>query len=310
MKSRNRAQQGLSVIAAVDVGSNSVKMTVARLSATGAIEILTEASDAVRLGAGSAVTGLLAEDRIAAAIATLHRFAATAGSFGAESLVGVATEAVRRAANGTAFLDRVRRETGWDVRLLSGDDEAALTFRGLASVMDMPGNVVVADIGGASTEVIRASARTITSAVSLRLGSGSLTDAFITADPPTVAELDSCRASAHQTLAQVDFSGTAAESLVITGGTGVYLAMLVTDPVTITPDAVDIALQRASTVNAARLAGRLGIAEARARVLPAGITIVQTLISLVRPTRIDTAQSGIRMGLIVEHLLPTGSSVG
>src|SRR4051812_2396313 len=102
MSSRNRAQQGLSVIAAVDVGSNSVKMTVARLSATGAIEILTEASDAVRLGSGSAATGLLAEDRIAAAIATLHRFAATAGSFGAESLVGVATEAVRRAANGTA----------------------------------------------------------------------------------------------------------------------------------------------------------------------------------------------------------------
>lgn len=294
------------IVAAVDVGSNSIKMSVARLNNDGAIEILHESSEAVRLGAGTAATGVLADDRVEAGRQCLIRFSGIARSFGAERLVGVATEAVRRASNGRAFLDRVRADSGWDVVLLSGDEEAALTFRGLAMVMDLPGQVVVADIGGASTEVIRATSRTITSAISLRLGSGSLTDAHITADPPTHLELDTCRSVAYQTLSEVDFSGAATDSLIITGGTGVYLAMLVSDPATMGPLDVDRALQQAASVTSVRLAARLDIPEARARVLPAGIAIVQALISHVRPPRIETAQSGLRMGLIVDLLLPVG----
>ncbi|HRA47130.1 MAG TPA: hypothetical protein PK819_03570, partial [Thermomicrobiales bacterium] len=211
------------VIAAVDVGSNSIKMTVARPTADGELIVLADTMETVRLGAGVPTTGRLAEDRMTAALATLRRFATIAREQGATRLIGVATEAVRRASNGHAFLDHVKTETGWQVRLISGDEEAMLTFRGLATDIDLTGLLFVADIGGASTEVIIAHDGQIMQAKSLQLGSGSLTEAHIVADPPTGAEVNACQSAAAATLLGIDLSPTQGATLVVVGGTGTYL---------------------------------------------------------------------------------------
>ena len=142
--------------AAIDIGSNSIKMTIGRANGEGGIDQLDWASEVVRLGHGLDRTGILDEERIEAAIETLTRFAAQARERGATRIVAVATEATRAAANGATFLDRVREETGIDVRVVDGQAEAALTFRGLAADTDLTGSVVVADIGGGSTELIAA----------------------------------------------------------------------------------------------------------------------------------------------------------
>jgi len=246
--------------------------------------------------------GRLAEDRMTAAIATLQRFATMAREQGATRLIGVATEAVRRASNGHAFLDQVRTETGWQVRLISGDEEAMLTFRGLASDIDLTGLLFVADIGGASTEVITAHDGQIMQAKSLQLGSGSLTEAYIVADPPTGAEVNACQSAATTTLLDNDRSPTQGATLVVVGGTGTYLARLLDDEPVINQSGVEHVRDRCLMLTAAELARLLDIQEARARVLPAGIAIVLATIDLVQPTRIETAQSGIRRGLILDAL--------
>lgn len=288
------------IVGAVDVGSNTIKLTVARPGKAGAIEELATAAETVRLGAGLATSGRLADDRVAAALATLHSFAALAREYGASRLIGVATEATRRASNGAAFLARVREETSWELRVISGDEEATLTFKGLAGELDLGGRVVVADIGGGSTEIIQANDGVISNAQSFRLGSGTLTDAHIAADPPTDAEMAACVASAAGAVAPLSLTDSEPARLIVVGGTGEYLARLVSSRGEIAADQIEAALTRCQEQPSADLAAALGIPPARARVLPAGIAIVQALEALIQPDRITVARSGIRTGLLLE----------
>ncbi|CAA9565748.1 MAG: Exopolyphosphatase [uncultured Thermomicrobiales bacterium] len=292
------------VVAAVDIGSNSVKMTVARRGPNGGLDELGGASEPVRLGAGVDATGRLDDDRVERAIATLLRFAKEARALGATRLVGVATEATRVAANGPAFLDRVGTETGWTIRSISGDAEAALSFRGIATETDLRGEVVVADIGGGSTETVVARDGAILSATSIPLGSGRLTDRLVPEDPPTAAAIAACRAAAGERIAALDLPPATSSRLVVVGGTGEYLLRLVGDavPATVGVPSIDAALERLGDMSSDQLAEAIGIPAARARVLPAGVAIIRAFADRVQPARVEIARSGIRTGLLLDAL--------
>lgn len=274
-------------------------MTVARGANHGAVEEFAWDSETVRLGAGLDTTGRLASDRVDAAIATIVRFAGDARAAGATRLLGVATEAVRTAENGPDFLERVWREAGVEIRVISGDHEASLTFRGLAAAIDLSGRILVADVGGGSTELITAAHGHVVAARSLPLGSGRLTDLHIQGDPPSAGELGSCRETAACQLAAVPLPNEPDLRLVVVGGTGEYLMRLMPQGRPTTPTDVDDTINRLTTIPSARLAAMITIPEARARVLPAGIAIVQALAARTRPVRIDGARSGIRTGLLM-----------
>ncbi len=291
--------------AAIDIGSNSIKMTIARASDDGGIEQLDWASEVVRLGEGLDRTGLLDEQRVETAIETLGRFVAQAREHGATRIVGVATEATRAAANGATFLDRVRAEAGIDVRVIDGQEEAALTFRGLQAGTDLTGSIVVADIGGGSTELISARDGVMQMVKSLPLGSGRLTDRLVVADPPRPDEIDACEREAGaviQTLPPLGLPSGETDRLIVVGGTGEYMARLLADVQCIDLEAVRIVLAKLATLSAAELADEIDIPEARARVLPAGVAVVAAIASSLHPNRIEISRSGVRTGLLLEAL--------
>jgi exopolyphosphatase/pppGpp-phosphohydrolase len=292
------------VAAAIDIGSNSIKMTVAHPDGKGGIAQIDWASDIVRHGQGVEASGVLAEDRIEHAITTLTRFAQRARELGATRVVAVATEATRAASNGGAFLDRVRAETGIDVRAINGQEEAELTFRGIAATTDIAGPVVIADIGGGSTEFIVARDGIMQGVRSAPLGSGRLTDRLISSDPPTLAELAACERYAADVIAEtaqyLPVPTGATTRLVVVGGTGEFLARLVPDELQIEAETVRQVLSRMTTMTASALAREIEIPEARARVLPAGIAIVAAIAASVRPGNIEIARSGVRAGLLLD----------
>jgi exopolyphosphatase/pppGpp-phosphohydrolase len=280
-------------------------MTVGRANRDGGVEQLDWASEVVRLGQGMDQTGVLDEERIEAAIETLTRFAARARERGATRIIAVATEATRAAANGAMFLDRVQNQTGIDVRVVDGQAEAALTFRGLASDMDLTDSVLVADIGGGSTELIVARDGVMKAAQSLPLGSGRLTDRFIVADPPQPDELAACELEADAVIQAAQpfrLPSGMANRLIVVGGTGEFMARLITDVQHISLEAVRVVLAKLATLSAAELADEIDIPEARARVLPAGVAIVAAIASRLNPERIEISRSGIRAGLLLEAL--------
>jgi hypothetical protein len=302
---------GRPAAAAIDIGSNSIKMTIGRADDAGRVEQIDWASEVVRLGEGLDETGRLEEERIDLAVETLARFAERARELGASTVVAVATEATRAAANGGEFLDRVHRETGIAVRVLDGLEEAALTFRGLAPTTDLAGATLIADVGGGSTELIVARDGVMQSAQSIPLGSGRLTARCIQDDPPRAAELETSEAVAAAALRSAMKVEPLPEQgrLIVVGGTGEFLTRLVPDAEAIDLPAVRAALAKMTVLTAAELADAIDAPEARARVLPAGVAIVAALAAMVRPARIEVSRSGVRAGLLREVFERSGSPV-
>jgi exopolyphosphatase/guanosine-5'-triphosphate,3'-diphosphate pyrophosphatase len=284
-------------LAAFDLGSNSIKMTLADVDSAGTVREIFSASETVRLGAGLEATGRLADDRIDAALAAIRLMVDRAAANGVERMAGVATEAVRVATNGADFLARVRAETGLEARVIDGDAEALLTWEGLHATTRFDGPLVVADIGGASTEVIAGDGSAMQWARSLPIGSGRLTDRFVVADPPAAAELAAARAAATAALAALP-TATAGGKLVVTSGTGEYLGRLLVGVAQIDGDDIDRLLAWCTTHDSTFVAQHLQIPPARARVLPAGVAVVAALCDRFAPTRVVGSASGIRAGLL------------
>ena len=174
------------VVATIDIGSNSVKLLVARLDPDDPDhyeEVLRE-KEMIRLAQETLSTGVLSEEAMADGLDCVTRFAALARAAGATRITAVATCAVREADNGLEFVRRLKRETGVRVSVISGEEEARLTMRAVR--LDLPAScdpLLVVDIGGGSTEVVVAEKERIVLAESLDLGAVRLTERFVKSDP-------------------------------------------------------------------------------------------------------------------------------
>ncbi len=141
-------------IAAIDIGSNSIRAIVADVSSTGQIRTVDEMKAAPRLSTGVDETGHLSVESALAAIEALQRMVTLAKQLGAERIECVATSAIRDAADGAAFVRQVKKAAGLTVRVISGEDEARLSFRSAQAHFDVGhGRMVTCDIGGGSVEL-------------------------------------------------------------------------------------------------------------------------------------------------------------
>jgi exopolyphosphatase/guanosine-5'-triphosphate,3'-diphosphate pyrophosphatase len=178
--------------AVVDIGTNSTRLLVADVDpATGAVEELHRQSRVTRLGDRVDTGGQLSEEAIGRVMATLTDYRATIDRYECEANMAVLTSAVRDASNGAEFTEGVRSEFGLDARVLSGDEEAQLTFLGAMSDRDGSSTepTVVIDIGGGSTEFIVGANHTASFHVSVQAGVLRMSERHIHSDPPSPSEL-------------------------------------------------------------------------------------------------------------------------
>ena len=167
-------------IAAIDIGSNSIRQIIADVSPDGSIRVIDEMKAAPRLGAGIEKSGRLSEIAIQNALATLGRMAALAKQLGAKRTEVIATSAVRGATNSQSFLDLVREETGLRVKIVDGEDEAALSFRSALAHFDLGvGRAAIIDIGGGSLELALSADGLLERLLSLPLGAIRMTEEFL-----------------------------------------------------------------------------------------------------------------------------------
>jgi exopolyphosphatase / guanosine-5'-triphosphate,3'-diphosphate pyrophosphatase len=166
-------------LAAIDIGSNSVRLMVAEPLKGGNYRILDEERESTRLGRTLSSTGTLAAEAVELTLAALRRFKQIAAGYQVDELRTIATCAVREAVNGPEFCRRVKDEVGIDVDVISADQEAHLAFYSVQRAFDLNGkNVVVADIGGGSTEIVLASGNVIESIATTPLGAVRLTEIY------------------------------------------------------------------------------------------------------------------------------------
>jgi exopolyphosphatase/guanosine-5'-triphosphate,3'-diphosphate pyrophosphatase len=191
-------------VAVVDIGTNSTRLLVADVDArSGSLQELERRSTVTRLGHGVDATGALAADAIERVCDTLATYRSLIDRHGASANLAVLTSAVRDASNGADFAARVRSDFGLDARVLSGDEEAQLTFLGAMSgrpVATTEERIVVIDIGGGSTEFVVGGERTAGFHTSLRAGVVRMSERHIHSDPPTPEELHALAQDVRATL--------------------------------------------------------------------------------------------------------------
>jgi exopolyphosphatase / guanosine-5'-triphosphate,3'-diphosphate pyrophosphatase len=173
------------IIAAIDIGTNSVHMVVVRIVADlPAFSIIAREKETVRLGDRDPQTGNLTPEAIARAIGALKRCQEVAKSLNAQQILAVATSAVREAPNGNEFIRSIETELGLAVNLISGQEEARRIYLGVLSGVEF-NNVphLIIDIGGGSTEMILGDSHQPRTLSSTKIGAVRLTAEFISTNP-------------------------------------------------------------------------------------------------------------------------------
>ena len=210
-------------VAAVDCGTNSLRLLIAEASAAGPTDLLRR-SEIVRLGAGVDATRRIAPDALARTLAVLGRYAVDIRGHGAQRVRMVATSATRDAANRAEFATGAHSVLGVWPEVITGAEEAALSFAGATRELDLgvhPRPYLVVDIGGGSTEFVLGGPGERVTSVSVDVGCVRLTERHLNHDPPTAGELASMAADIDVALDRVElqFPLSAAQTLVGVAGT-------------------------------------------------------------------------------------------
>src|SRR5213078_3223779 len=212
--------------AAVDIGSNSVRLKISRLVSHRLVEI-EEDREVTRLGESVFRSGFLSPEAIALTVKVLRRFHRAAQKAGADTVRVVATSALRDARNSRAFLEWVRSATGWRVEIISGLEEARLIHLGLTSTSRVNTSpALMIDLGGGSCELTISNKGHIRETVSLPLGAVRLTNEFLQHDPARKSELQRLRGLVAREVGRISDRIVRArpKAVIATSGTAASLA--------------------------------------------------------------------------------------
>ncbi len=294
--------------AVVDIGSNTVKTSVYICFPGHGPVAMEHDADTVRIGYRVAETGRIADDRLERLIATLNRFEASARRHGATAFTGIATQAFRIAENAAEALEAIEARTAWRIRIIDAGEEIRLTAAGARQWLAAGESTVVADIGGASTELIAIDAEgAVTASDSIPIGSGLLFDRAISTSPPPPGTVERARDLA---LEAIDASGIVCAptgSLLLPGGTGQFLSMFLerlSPGRGFEPGALTVLHEWLATRPATDTMTVIPVQLDRAQVLPASLAVVEALVLRCDPQRLVAIPSGIR-DAIAEGICPS-----
>ena len=304
-------------IAALDVGTNTVLMLVAERTEDGQVRRLADFSRITRLGRGVDRTGHLDPESAARTLAAIVEFTQQARALGAQKIVTAATSALRDASDGAAFIANVAQRTGVGLEVVSGETEAHLSWLAVVNGLhiDRARRLLIIDIGGGSTELIRAEPGRDLAMASLQMGSVRLTERIVHHDPPSVAETAELRQAIDGALDGLGWS-LRTDILVGIAGTvttvcAVALGLRTYDPAVVhgyrlTRREVEDTLARFASLPLAERKKLPGLVEGRADVIFAGAMILSRVMERAGADSVMVSDHGVRWGLVWREL---GASV-
>jgi exopolyphosphatase / guanosine-5'-triphosphate,3'-diphosphate pyrophosphatase len=284
--------------ACIDIGSNTTRLLVAERRDGRLHEVLARR---MFLRLVPEPDGAIAHETIGVLATVVAAHLATAKECGVHSVQAVATAAIRGAANRHQLCAAVHRETGLVVRVLDGQEEARLAFAGATRTLEdpPPGSIGVVDIGGGSCELVTGSvAGGVEWFVSIPVGSGLLTAEHPLGDPPTEDEISALRARAEASFAGLHAPRPAAAYAV--GGSATSLRRMCGDE--LTPETLERALDLLCRHPVRDVAGELGLARERVRLLPAALVLLAAAARAFGGIALEVARGGLREGIVLEDL--------
>jgi exopolyphosphatase/guanosine-5'-triphosphate,3'-diphosphate pyrophosphatase len=305
-------------LAAIDIGTNSIRSIVVEVEKSGKFRVLDDEKATVRLGEGLHNSGILSPAASERAIAALLRQKKIIDGYGVKDIEAVATSAVRKAANGKAFVAAVKAETGISVDVISGEEEAELAALSAFNNFDMEGaRHLLVDIGGGSLELVATVERHVEEIFSLELGAVYLTETFLKGDMPSATAHDKLRHYIRRTLKKTFPDGKPTVNAVIgSGGTVTAIAaMILASRKEGYGSAHGYEILRSDVVhllamllrkNLKELRSVPGLSPDRADIILAGVTVIDELLEFCQSNLLKVNERGIREGLILRGLRKNG----
>jgi exopolyphosphatase / guanosine-5'-triphosphate,3'-diphosphate pyrophosphatase len=297
--------------AAIDIGSNSVRLKIARLQA-GKLKEIHEDRDVTRLGEGVFSSGLLSPESMSETVRVLRRFHRAMQECGTDSVKVVATAALRDARNSRAFLEWVRSTTGWTIEIISGLEEARLIHLGIISSSRLgAGSILMVDLGGGSCELTLSREGKLRDTVSLPLGAVRLTGEFLKHDPPRKSELKRLKGFVAREITRIQDRIKSAKvgTVIATSGTAAALA-------TVANHLTRPKKSRASSYATREMIGRIakqisrqtleqrikvpGIGPRRAEIICAGAVVYAELLERFHLPGFRYSALGLRDGILAQ----------
>jgi exopolyphosphatase/guanosine-5'-triphosphate,3'-diphosphate pyrophosphatase len=305
--------------AAVDIGSNSVRLKIARV-VHGRLETLHEDREVTRLGESVFADGTLDPQAMAHTLRVLRRFHRAALAQGADRVRAVATSALRDARNSRAFLDWVRTATGWKVEVISGLEEGRLIHLGVLSAARIAKRrALLVDLGGGSCELTLSISGHIADMVSLPIGAVRLTQTFLHHEPPWPMELEQMRGVIQREVSRIRkrIIDAKLQITIATSGTpaalsGLYAAKVrgydENKPQTVPRAAVSSQVEVLSNKSLAQRRAMQGIGPRRAEIIIAGAMVFAELMQLCKLRSFRYLPLGLRDGLLAQMMADYNAS--
>jgi exopolyphosphatase/guanosine-5'-triphosphate,3'-diphosphate pyrophosphatase len=309
-------------LAAIDIGTNSIRCIIVEAMENGDFRVLDDEKAAVRLGEGLAASGQISPAAWERAQQALLRMRKIIDGLGVEAVEAVATSAVRQATNGRDFLAAMLRDAGLAIRLISGEEEAALAA--LSARHNFPldnTRTLLVDIGGGSVEIVSMVGENVDEIVSLPLGAVVLTERFLNEDPLREASLKALRSHVRKTLRkQLSQEILPVQALIGSGGTmtniaGMAMAMRkeqfesVHHYEVLRSEVVHLLAMLERKDQKSRRAVP-GLNPERADIIVAGVLVVDELMRQFRGNLLRINEKGLREGLILQALEQRGLRPG
>lgn len=303
-------------IAAIDVGTNTIRLLVADPDPARGYRPVFATQEITRLGQGLRADRQLQPEPVRRSLEAVRRFARLARSHGAERVVAIGTSALREARNAETLLAPAGR-LGLEFRVISGEEEAALTLLGVrASLRQLPPHLLMLDIGGGSTEFLLAEGARIRATVTTGLGSVRLTEAYLASDPPTPEELGRLRTAVDariHALGQGELPAFPPDGVLVgTGGTITTLAAIDLGLAQYDPDRVNghllsrarIAslLEELASLPLARRLAVPGLEPGRADIILAGAIVCLLAMECFGFGELRVSEGGLREGILLDLL--------
>lgn len=284
------------ILAAIDVGTNTTRLLVARVG-DGRMTTIARGSAMTALGANLERDGAIAASGLDLVSEVSRRMAGEARELGVTRLAVACTAIGRDASNSGELLQRLEEATGVTPRVVSGDEEAELTFRGLVAA-GAPDPLLACDLGGGSLEIMGGSGGRLEWSTSLPVGTRRITERFNLPDPPPLDVADAMVALAAGHIEDVARTHEAGGG-VAAGGSAMALATLAGTDHLDSAALVD-ALERIAAAPAAQVAEESGLSVERVRLLFAGAAVLEAVRRAFSLTELVASEAGMREGLLLE----------
>ena len=300
------------IVASIDIGTNTVLLLIAELNIeTGSITSIKNYYRMPRIGQDVKKSGVIKNEKIELLDNVLSEYNEIIRRYNCNYVILTGTNAFRIANNSDTIIKQIKERYGYDLNVITGEEEAEYAYLGAISGFTNNGLLMVIDIGGSSTEFITGHGKEIISKKSLQLGSVSLTEQFLHHSPPLYSQLENLRKEIRESVSTIDIKSNLTEVIAIAGTATTLICMIkkleVFDESAVENSVIEFQslgniIDELNQLTGDQLLERFGpILKGREDIILAGAYVLYTVMEVFKIQSVKVSTRGIRFGAIVKY---------